>query len=43
MVEAIQKNLGINGDEEGNYKNIKLDKEYNKEVERNTHLFNLIE
>ena len=43
MAEAIQKNLGINGDEEGNYKIIKLNKEYNKEVERNTHLLNLIE
>ena len=43
MAEAIQKNLGINGEEEGNYKIIKLDKEYNKEVERNTHLLNLIE
>ena len=43
MAEAIQKNLGINGDEEGNYKIIKLDREYNKEVERNTHLLNLIE
>ena len=43
MAEALQKSLGINGEEEGNYKIIKLNKEYNKEVERNTHLLNLIE
>ena len=43
MSEALQKSLGINGEEEGNYKIIKLNKEYNKEVERNTHLLNLIE
>ena len=43
MAEAFQKSLGINGEEEGNYKIIKLNKEYNKEVERNTHLLNLIE
>ena len=43
MGESFQKSLGINGEEEGNYKIIKLNKEYNKEVERNTHLLNLIE
>ena len=43
MSEALQKSLGINGEEEGNYKIIKLNKEYNKEVERNMHLLNLIE
>ena len=43
MSEALQKSLGINGEEEANYKIIKLNKEYNKEVERNTHLLNLIE
>ena len=43
MAEALQKSLGINEEEEGNYKIIKLDKEFNKEVERNTHLLNLIE
>ena len=43
MAEAFQKSLGINEEEEGNYKIIKLNKEFNKEVERNTHLLNLIE
>ena len=43
MAEDFKKNLGINGEEEGNYKIVKLNKEYNKEVERNTHLLNLIE
>ena len=43
MAEALQKSLGINEEEEGNYKIIKLNKEFNKEVERNTHLLNLIE
>ena len=43
MSEALQKSLGINGEEEANYKIIKLNKEYNKEVERNSHLLNLIE
>ena len=43
MAEAFQKSLGINEEEEGNYKIIKLNKEFNKEVERNSHLLNLIE
>jgi len=43
MAEDFKKNLGINEEEEGNYKIIKLNKEFNKEVERNTHLLNLIE
>ena len=43
MAESIQKSLGIKNEDEGNYKIIKLNKEYNKEVERNTHLLNLIE
>ena len=43
MAEALQKSLGINEEEEGNYKIIKLNKEFNKEVERNIHLLNLIE
>ena len=43
MAESLQKSLGINEEEEGNYKIIKLNKEFNKEVERNTHLLNLIE
>ena len=43
MAEALQKSLGINEEEEGNYKIVKLNKEFNKEVERNTHLLNLIE
>ena len=43
MSETMQKSLGINAEEEGNYKIIKLNKDYNKEVERFTHLLNLIE
>ena len=43
MSETMQKSLGINAEEEGNYKIIKLNKDYNKEVERFNHLLNLIE
>ena len=43
MADTIQKSLGINSKEEGNYKIIVLNKDYNREVERNTHLLNLIE
>ena len=43
MSETIQKSLGIKAEAEGNYKIIKLNKEYNKEVERYSHLLNLIE
>ena len=43
MSETIQKSLGIKAEEEGNYTIIKLNKDYNKEVERFTHLLNLIE
>ena len=43
MSETMQKCLGINAEEEGNYKIIKLDKNYIKEVERFNHLLNLIE
>ncbi len=43
MMETMQKSLGINADEEGNYKIIRLNKDFNKEVERYTHLLNLIE
>ena len=43
MAEEFKKSLGINEEEVANYKIIKLNKEFNKEVERNTHLLNLIE
>ena len=43
MSETMQNSLGIKGEEEGNYKIIKLNKDYNKEVERFNHLLNLIE
>ena len=43
MSETIQKSLGIKTEEEGNYQIIKLNKDYNKEVERFNHLLNLIE
>jgi hypothetical protein len=43
MMETMQKSLGINAEEEGNYKIIRLNKDFNKEVERFTHLLNLIE
>ena len=43
MSETMQKSLGINSEIEGNYKIIKLNKDFNKEVERFTHLLNLIE
>ena len=43
MMETMQKSLGINTEEEGNYKIIRLNKDFNKEVERFTHLLNLIE
>ena len=43
LSQKLQKELGINSEEEGNYKIIKLNKEYNKELERYTHLLNLIE
>ena len=43
MSETMQKSLGINSEVEGNYKIIKLNKDFNKEVERFTHLLNLIE
>ena len=43
MSENMQKNLGINAEEEGNYKIIKLNKDYNKEVSFFNHLLNLIE
>ena len=39
----LQKSLGINSEEEGNYKIIRLNKDYNKEFERYTHLLNLID
>ena len=38
MSETMQNNLGIKSEEEGNYKIIKLNKDYNKEVERFSHL-----
>ena len=43
MSETMQKSLGIKAEEEGNYQIIKLNKDYNKEVERFNHLLNLIE
>ena len=43
LSKELQKSLGINSEEEGNYKIIKLNKDYNKEFERYTHLLNLIE
>ena len=43
MSEKLQNNLGIKAEEEGNFKIIKLNKDYNKEVERFNHLLNLIE
>ena len=43
MSENMQNSLGIKAEEEGNYKIIKLNKDYNKEVERFNHLLNLIE
>ena len=43
MSQAIQKSLGINAEEEGNYKIIRLNKDFNKSLERYTHLLNLIE
>ena len=43
MSENMQKSLGINAEEEGNYKIIKLNKDYNKEVSFFNHLLNLIE
>ena len=39
----MQNSLGIKAEEEGNYKIIKLNNDYNKEVERFNHLLNLIE
>ena len=43
MSDTMQKNLGIKTEEEGNYKIVRLNKDFNKEVERFTHLLNLIE
>ena len=43
MSETMQKCLGIKAEEEGNYQIIRLNKDYNKEVERSSHLLNLIE
>ena len=43
MSETMQKSLGIKAEEEGNYQIIRLNKDYNKEVERSNHLLNLIE
>ena len=43
LSQELQKSLGINSEEEGNYKIIKLSKDFSKELERNTHLLNLIE
>jgi hypothetical protein len=43
MSGTMQNSLGIKAEEEGNYKIIKLNKDYNKEVERFNHLLNLIE
>ena len=43
MSETMQKSLGIKAEQEGNYQIIKLNKDYNKEVERFNHLLNLIE
>jgi len=43
MSETLQKTLGINSEQEGNYKIIKLNKDFNKEVKSITHLLNLIE
>ena len=43
MSETMQNSLGIKAEEEGNYKIIKLNNDYNKEVERFNHLLNLIE
>ena len=43
MSENMQKSLGIKAEEEGNYQIIKLNKDYNKDVERFNHLLNLIE
>ena len=43
MSENMQKSLGINAEDEGNYKIIKLNKDYNKEVSFFNHLLNLIE
>ena len=43
MSETLQKTLGINSEQEGNYKIIKLNKDFNKEVKCITHLLNLIE
>ncbi len=43
MSETLQKSLGINSEQEGNYKIIKLNKDFNKEVKTITHLLNLIE
>ena len=43
MSETMQKSLGIKAEEEGNYQIIRLNKDYNKEVERINHLLNLIE
>ena len=43
MSETLQKTLGINSEQEGNYKIIKLNKDFNKEVKTITHLLNLIE
>ena len=43
MSETLQKTLGINSEQEGNYQIIKLNKDFNKEVKSVTHLLNLIE
>jgi hypothetical protein len=43
MSDTMQKSLGIKAEEEGNYKIVRLNKDFNKEVERFTHLLNLIE
>ena len=43
MSENMLKSLGIKAEEEGNYQIVKLNKDYNKDVERFNHLLNLIE
>ena len=43
LSKEFKKSLGIKSEDEGNYKIIKLNKDYNKEFERYTHLLNLIE
>ena len=43
MSETIQKSLGIKSEKEGNYKIIKLNRDYNIEAERYYHLLNLFE